>query len=382
MVILSLIVIIVRIVALRIEIIKDERWLNNKKHRQFDTMWNKKNDILSKSKKEIKFWLAGCAMIFVIMVGMFCKYQEVYAMTDEFVWSKEEQGDSPNSENASFTFSVVKRNDIEREWKEALYFSWYETGFPDGIIDKEGIEYYKNEIISMSSIQNVRRDKIKDVNTADSDFCADMELFKNTVASKENDVETLWAAYQAGVHVQKCYDTSENVFQTGVLAERTQVYAYATDPTNKENMKYTAAVFIQFDKFLSFEELYIGAGNVIDSKKVSFRKAKAAYRESTEGIQGKEAEEHCGALAYAYFSYLADITECTDKNYLLYVHYSGLAYLNILPDVEDEVYREELRMKELSRWEELDLETDYCNYNVENVKLEVILSTYNTLQRN
>lgn len=103
-------------------------------------------------------------------LGMLITYQEVYAMIDNFIWNKEEQGVVSSESEKSLTFSVMKREDNEKRWKEALYYSWFLKAFRneenefDGMLDRKGITYYQDQIISSLGKQGERYDVKRVVN--------------------------------------------------------------------------------------------------------------------------------------------------------------------------------------------------------------------------
>ena len=218
------IIVVVLFCVLKKESLEDERWLKSRKNKQEKELWNKRKEALNKRKKH-----------------MIC-----------FVSSESEK---------SLTFSVMKREDNEKRWKEALYYSWFLKAFRneenefDGMLDRKGITYYQDQIISSLGKQGERYDVKRVVNEENSEYIFALDLFKKTVGSKEKDIQVLWDAYKAGEKVQNYNDTSENVFQTGVLAETAHFYALEKESSSGESIQYAAGVFQQFDKFLTFKVL-------------------------------------------------------------------------------------------------------------------------------
>ena len=170
MVILSLSIVVVLFCVLKKESLEDERWLKSRKNKQEKELWNKRKETLNKRKKHMICCVVSSLILIPASLGMLITYQEVYAMIDNFIWNKEEQGVVSSESEKSLTFSVMKREDNEKRWKEALYYSWFLKAFRneenefDGMLDRKGITYYQDQIISSLGKQGERYDVKRVVN--------------------------------------------------------------------------------------------------------------------------------------------------------------------------------------------------------------------------
>jgi len=383
-VILSLLVVLILGIVFGIKCLKIKRWLKNNKGKKPSAVLKKNRNILKQTKKKIK----ACVVLWVIVSLLLTVFntvkQKVYAMSEHYIWSEEERGINAEEENHSLTFEVVMREYGEWWWKEAICFEWSIGTICDGNgnyigdITAESIDYYYNKIIAESIEDGKSKNEIAISTEKPESFENDLELFATVVGMEDAEITMLWKGYEAGKRVQQYNNTSENVFQTGVLPEKIHFRTCKGGSTDDRTIVYLAAEFEQFDLFLSFEKLYIGEKTEVSKEDVFFRKAKSSYNEGRYGLQEEGVKIHCVLMAYAFFSYLADKTEKTDPNYLLYTYYSGHAFLYIMSEIKDEVCREGLCMKELRRWDGLVI--NGSGYEIEGLEEENILGVKEGLE--
>lgn len=381
---LSLFVVLILGAVFVVKSFKIRSWLKKNKDKKSIGSLKKKRGILKQTKKKLKCCIALLVIVSLLLSFLIVARQNMYAMSEGFIWSEEERGVNAEDGNKSLTFEVLMREYGEWWWKEAIYYSWYERAFCDengnfdGIIDEEGFTYYRNKFIALCEPNRVQKDEIKNPDERDTGFEADRDLFSDVVGQKEADLVTLWKGFKAGQRVQENNKTSENVFQTGVLAEKAHNQVYNRGITDEQSIVYLAGMYEQFDLFLTFEELRAGEDVYVSEDEVNFRKAKCSYNEGRFGVQEERVKIHCAVMAYVLFSYLAEKTDPTDSNYLLYTYYSGLAFLHIMAEIEGEAYREGLCRKELGRWDYLLL--DEIDYEKEGMDIKNILKVKERLE--
>lgn len=106
---------------------------------------------------------------------------------------------------------------------------------------------------------------------------------------------------------------------------------------------------------------------------------KVLYRVSkANDDHNEEIAEHCGLFGYSCSQYLTEKLEVDDPYYLLYIYYSGLSCLKIMPYIEDEDVCKELCHKELERWKVLD-GRDMSLYEKEEKSFEIIMEVKKSL---
>lgn len=375
---------IIGIVSIR-KRVRTDRWLKKHNEDQYVVLYGQKKLLLEKTNKRLKCCKVYFVVVLLLMFALFFAIQVTYAMPEQYNWSEEERGVNVDGENESLTFATVVRKYSECWWKDGIYYFLYESAFCDengnfdGIIDREGMEYYFNKIPSIFTAERVQEDEIRNPDERPASFESDKSLFESAVGTDDADVTMLWEGFEAGTRVQEYNYTSQNVFQTGNLAERMHARICKGGKAEDQSIVCLAAMFVQYSLFLEFEELHVGEQRYLTIKDVLFREAKSSYNEGCYGVQEYDAKMHCVMMAYAIFSYLADETEKSDSKYLIYTYYSGHAFLYIMSEIDDAAYREELGREELGRWDGVVIEGS--GYETENLKIDTILSAKEGLER-
>ena len=314
--------------------------------------------------------------VFVYLIVIYVKYHN----NEKTVWKSERS----NNENA-LCFEIIERNELQdiKQNRDKLHIEWYSLEAQESI-DKETLDYYKKNVndIFIAVPQKENRIDYAAVGKINSNYKKKHEHFIELVRSnhKNLDPEELWKGYQDGLTVCEIYETSENIFQTAVLAESACENAQKFGVQDEVLLEYTAGMISQFERFLDFRNRDIGNGIQVSDVDVCFRMEKGLYRVSMKkSLSDDEVVKHCSLFAYACSQYVVEETDISDSRYLMYLNYSGLSCLNIVKYINDTQLCKELCQKELDRWKQLE-EIEIGSYEREGKELDAIMETKKCLE--
>lgn len=335
-----------------------------------------------KRRKKVIHRFVASAFVILCMFSYLTVQRDKYAIQGEFAWTIDER-----KSGYGLSFTVVEREmpDEILWYEEMLHMEWFEN--QDGIyIDREILNLYEKKVIDNFSVSGERKNRIGEIIGLDSTFLERKQNFEFLVKNNhENfDSEKLWKGYEDGVEVCKVYETSENVFQTGVLAESACENAYKSQQSFESSLIYTAGMVNQFEKFLEFECRDAGGGIEISEVEICFRIEKGLYRISNYNYDDKDDKDdkvtlHCALFAYSCSQYCVEKTENDNECYLVFLKNSGLNCLNILQYISDKDLCKELCQKELSRWKSLD-GRDLSVYKTEGKQLDSVIEIRERLE--
>ncbi len=335
--------------------------------------WKPKyENVIAKSKKWRRRSRAA-AIVILYILSFFTIQKNRYEIREEFAWKQKERDDGNG-----LHFTVLEREALNEVlwYEEMLHLEWYDDKERE-CIDRAILNSYMKNVDNIFSAMPEKENRIGDNGELDSIFMKKKRNFENLVKSNHKDLysEILWKGYEDGIEVCKVYESSENVFQTGVLAESACVNAYKSQQSLEARLLYTAGMVSQFEKFLEFRNRNAGKGIEVSEVEVCFRIEKGLYRVSKENSNNDiRIAQHCGLYAYSCSQYSIERLEISDARYLIYLDNSGLNCLNIVRYINDEKLCEELCQKELDRWERLE-ERDMSAYKTEGKTLEEIMRT-------
>lgn len=318
------------------------------------------------------------AFLFFCISGYLFAQRNKYAIPKEFALTIEER----NAGNR-LRFEVVERQTPEElsSCDVMLHTEWYDNR-PDDEITIDFIEMYMKNVDNIFSIIPEKEDRIDVVNGQDVVFMEKQENFRKLVGSRQAELssELLWEGYKDGLEVCRVFATSENCFQTGVLAESASQNAYKSQQSREVGLNYVAGMVNQFENFLEFKHRDAGGGMEISEVEICFRMEKGLYRVSRENWDhDNRIAIHCGLFGYSCSQYAVEKIDTDDSLYLIYLDNSGLNCLNIIKFIDDKELCAELCRKELKRWECLD-ETNMSKYKTEGKTLEEVKKTKSMLQ--
>lgn len=205
---------------------------------------------------------------------------------------------------------------------------------------------------------------------ASDDFNKNLELFSGIVGEDSANImpEELWNGHKAGLEVFDVYHTSENIYQTAVLAEAAHVNAYNIYKDDDWTPLYAAGAISSYEAFLDFAIRDAGMGQIIGETEISFFCGKILYRDSNTSKEVAIEEcLHYKLFSYCSFDYSLDHLNIEDKNYLINLYYSGAVLMEMSSYIEDEEFLKELCSEQLEHWGKLDEITDQqlMTYNLE-----------------
>lgn len=337
----------------------------------------------SECRKEIKrrnrrlHWLIAFALLVLCLIAYLEMERSKYDLKREYAWTIEERNNG-----RELYFSVIERKmSKEMSWYEkALHMEWYDN--IEGDIGEDVLGLYEEKVDDIFSSLPIRENRIGEIVDLDSDFEERKRNFETLVNNehKNLDSEQLWEGYEDGVEVCKVYETSENIFQTGVLAESAHENAYRSYQSRESDLMFVAGMVCQFERFLEFQNRDAGAGVEISAIEVCFRIEKALYRISVTFEEYDErTARHCALYGYSCSQYSVINTKIEDECYLKYLYNSGLNCLNLIQYIDKEVLCEELCQKELDRWTKLS-EEDISMYKTEGKTWEEIIKVKERLE--
>lgn len=333
--------------------------------------WKPKyENVIAKSKRWRRRFSAT-AIVILYILSFFTIQKNRYEIREEFAWEQKERDDG----NGLY-FTVLEREALNEVlwYEEMLHIEWYDNKEGE-CIDRATLNSYMKNVDNIFSVMPEKENRIGDNGEFDSIFMDKKRNFENLVKSNHKDLssEILWKGYEDGIEVCKIYESSENVFQTGVLAESACENAYKSQQSLESRLLYTAGMVSRFEKFLEFRNRDAGGGIEVSEVEVCFRIEKGLYRVSKENLNNDiRIAQHCGLYAYSCSQYSIERLEISDARYLIYLGNSGLNCLNIVRYINDEELCEELCQKELDRWEHLE-ERDMSVYKTEGKTLEEIM---------
>lgn len=340
--------------------------------------WKPKyENIIAKSKRWRRRFRAT-AIVISYFFSFLIIQKNRYDIREEFAWKLEERDDGNGVH-----FTVLEREALDEVlwYEEMLHIEWYDNK-EDGCIDRATLNLYMKNVDNIFSAVPEKENRIGDNEGLDSVFMEKKRNFENLVKSSHKDLhsEILWKGYEDGIEVCKIFESSENIFQTGVLAESACENAYKSQQSLESRLLYTAGMVSQFEKFLEFRNRDAGEGIEVSEVEVCFRIEKRLYRVSKENSNNDvRIAQHCGLYAYSCSQYSVERMEIGDDRYLIYLDNSGLNCLNIVKYINDEELCIELCQKELNRWENLE-ERDMSAYKTEGKTLGEIMKTKERLE--
>ncbi len=334
--------------------------------------------------KNQKDWLI-VGMLFLIGLFTFGIYKHFeYAIEDKFAWSYQERKGINDS-----TFKIIERTKTKEVelYEQRLHVDWYDDVFEseNASITQSVLDGYDRHVKNIFLIIPQQKDVI--MKSDNDNMIAEKKTQFEKIVSSDNSAltsEELWNGFLLGEDVIKIYYTSENVFQTAVLAESAHDHAIQYNQDINTSVVYSAGANEKFEEFLQFSNRDAGGGVEISESAVCFRVGKMLYCDS-QGYDGENEKmrKHCGVYSYSCFKLSEEMVDSSAPDYLLYLYYCGLGCLNILPFIEDASLCKKICGEELSKWEELErnIGEDYIyKYNVENKSAEEILEVIDMLK--
>ncbi len=322
--------------------------------------------------------LIATALTTLCMLIYLVAQKSRYTLQEEFAWTFEERYDA-----YGLYFAVHERKKPEEMlwYEKVLHLEWFviEEGEDIG---KALMNSYEKKVTDIFSAMPEKEDRTSTIEGGDSVFEERQQDFEALVDSnhKNLDSEELWKGYEDGVEVCRVYETSENVFQTGVLAESACENAYKSQRDGESVLTYTAGMVDQFEKFLKFRSRDAGEGLAVSEVEVCFRIEKGLYRASRENLNHDgRILEHCALYAYSCSQYAVEKTGIDDDSYLIYLDNSGLNCLNLLRYIDDGELCAELCKRELDRWACLE-SRNMSGYRTEGKTLDMVMDTKGHLE--
>lgn len=385
--------------GLRIKIyLENCRVLNNTRE---ETIRRKEEKI--KLYREIKNTFSAFLILFLAMLLYLLHIKKEYQVVEQFYVNEVYNENANNSIND--IFDKNEREYIsEIDWAySAVHIDWYTERFESenqGIVAEDIEQYFTNveniyqkvpykddlyiDIKNMKAESDDESDDESILDAKKTEYDIIYETFNNAVNADISNwkSEALWEAYNAGKELTKINNTSEMVFQTGVLAEGAHENVYKESRGNDNTLLYLAGATENFEEFSDFFVRDSGNGVIISDVKICFRQAKMDYR---EGLKEKENEsplaKHFLLKSYGELQYVTEHTLLEDEMYLTYLYYRGMTSLQLISYIDDYELRVTLCSDEKDIWDEF---LEYHDGDIEGIKVEnktkdEILYVYNML---
>lgn len=337
---------------------------------------NYENKIV-KSKRWRRRFGAAAIVIFCIL-GFLIVEKNKYDIRKKFAWTLEDRDDG----NGLHIPVIEREAQNEVSWYEKmLHLEWYDNKVGE-CIDRATLDSYMKKVDDIFSAIPEKENRMGDNVVLDSIFMEKKRNFEHLVKSNHKDLnsEILWKGYEDGTEVCDVYESSENIFQTGVLAESACENAYKSRQSPETRLRYLAGMISQFEKFLEYKDRNAGGEIEVSEVEVCFRIEKGLYRVSKDrSINDSRIAQHCGLYAYSCSQYSVDRLEIDDDRYLIYLDNSGLNCLNNKWYINDEKLFAELCKKELNRWKYLE-KRDMSAYKMEGKDLEEVMRAKERLE--
>ena len=317
-----------------------------------------KYEKLAKRRKicaKVVFFISVCVFVTLIASYVFLNTKR---SIDESYYNVVLMNQSSEDTTVLEVFKKYEREyKSEHDWAmETVHMDWYYDTFMDDNknITEEHIGEYSVKVNNILKEIPSNTDIRKEPNNLKK-FNSLLETFERAVSEPidAKDPGELWDAFKAGSDVAKIYNTSENVFQTFVLAEGAHGNAYEISRNDSNTLIYLAGATEKMEEFIKFIKKDPGDGTSISVDSMSFRLGKMDYREGTrEKDEDNPQARHFILKAYEEFQYAIENVDIDDENYLTYLYYCSLACLRMMSYVDDSEQREKLCKQEVDRWEE------------------------------
>lgn len=367
--------------GLRIKIyLENCRVLNNTRK---ETIRKKEEKI--KLYREIKNTFSSFFILFLAMLLYLLHIKKEYQVVEQFYVNEVYNENANNSIND--IFDKNEREYIsEIDWAySAVHIDWYAERFESenqGITDEDIKQYfvYVNNIYQKVPYKDnlyIEQKNIEEESNGENvldakatEYNRIYETFNDAVNADISDWESeaLWEAYNAGKELTKINNTSEMVFQTGVLAEGAHENVYKESRGNDNTLLYLAGATENFEDFLNFFIRDSGNEVIISDVEICFRQAKMDYR---EGLKEKEDKnplaKHFLLKSYEELRYVTEQTLPEDEMYLTYLYYRGMTCLQLISYIDDYELRVTLCNDETDMWNEF---LEYHNGDIEGIKVE------------
>lgn len=310
-----------------------------------------------KSQRRIKNCLLFCTILsFGILVLLWYTKKE-YQIVEHF-YGTDVFDKNSNDLKADIFEKSEREYEHKMNWADsAVHMDWYWeiVGTENKDIDSDDINEYCDKVEEKYKEMPYKEDLYLDVESDDEEEYSEMyAIFNNAVNSDISNWKSddLWEAYIAGKKLLKNNNTSEMVFQTGVLAEGAHENVYKESRGNDDTRLYIAAATEEFDDFISFIDRNSGNGVIVSEVEICFRQSKMDYR---EGLKEKDDEnleaQHFFLKAYSENVYATEHTSLEDKMYLTYLYYRGLSFLGLISYMKDDESRSALCAAEIELWD-------------------------------
>ena len=338
-----------------------------------------------KSYRERKNTFSAFLLLFCTVLLCLLHIKKEYQVVEQFYINEEFNENTYNSINDIFVKN--EREYIsEVDWAySAVHIDWYTERFEtenEGIV-AEDMEQYYTKVKNIYQIVPYKDDLYIDIKNmkveGDDEGILDAKIteYENIYETFNNAVnadisnwksEDLWKAYSAGKELTKMNNTSEMIFQTGVLAEGAHENVYKESRGNDNTLLYLAGVTENFEDFLSFFVRDSGSGVIISDVEICFRQAKGDYREGLKEKNNKNPlAKHFLLKSYEEMRYVTEQTLLEDEMYLTYLYYRGMVCLQLISYIDDYELRTDLCNKELDMW---NVFLEYHNGDIEGMKVE------------
>lgn len=208
-------------------------------------------------------------MLSIIVIVCLVFWENKYNIKEEFAWTEEERKDKNG-----LNFPLLERETIDEilQYEKQLHMEWYNEKKGE-YIDRKMVEEYEKKVNNIFYAVPEREDSYVEMKKIASDFEQRKKNYKRLVDSKQENLssEKLWKGYEDGVEVCNVYNTSENVFQTGVLAESASENAHKDQTSPEEHLFFAGGAVNQFEQFIEFS-----SGNIGDGKRLLKKKSVSA----------------------------------------------------------------------------------------------------------
>lgn len=302
-------------------------------------------------EREALMWNFVFFLFIAVLGGWHINYN--FTVKDKFSWKEKGGGDI----NKLFSEEKRKENYFVEVMQSAPHESLTQVLYiKNGVVDESVLTEYIEDIKSTFGIVPFCED-VKNEENASELFEDNLIVFSEYVGLDKQDKASidLWEAYLAGEEVIKVNHTSENVFQTAVLAEAAQANEYKNSIPSDKTEEYMLGAIEKFEEFLTFIDRNAGNGFQVDPAVVCFRVGKMIYRESrNSNLNDPQKKLHYVLLAYSCFHFSVNQVDKDNEDYLCYLYYYGESTLNILNHIEEKELRATICNEQIEMWEHLD----------------------------
>lgn len=235
---------------------------------------------------------------------------------------------------------------------------------------EQKIENYQKkmeEIFSQIPFEGEASKIMKSEDMLDEEIEEKIKIFSRYVQAPSETLseQECWEGYEAGTIVMEKNNTSENCFQTAVLAEAAYYKSCAAQRPASIREKYASGAVEYFEKFANYSVLYAGEDVIMEKCDVAFRIGKIIFQEKDYvADEDKEMYQHCLLLAYSYFCYARSEVDNMDVRYVENLYYEALCCIKVFEEI-DTAYGIKLCRNVLKDWKMLETKKKYTAWKVE-----------------